>query len=58
MNTPRVNTPSIRYYAKLENSTEEGEENSKIHYYRMGRILPTNGKVKGARWKNFIKSNG
>lgn len=47
MNTPRVNTPSIRYYAKLENSTEEGKKTPKYTITEWAGYYPPMEKLRG-----------
>ena len=47
MNTPRVNTPNIRYYAKLENSTEEGKKTPKYTITEWAGYYPPMEKLRG-----------
>lgn len=47
MNTPRVNTPSIRYYAKLKYSTEEGKKTPKYTITEWAGYYPPMEKLKG-----------
>lgn len=47
MNTPRVNTPSICYYAKLENSTEEGKKTPKYTITEWAGYYPPMEKLRG-----------
>lgn len=52
MNTPRVNTPNIRYYARLENSTEDGKKTPKYtitewagYYLPMEKLRGRDGRI-------------
>lgn len=47
MNTPRVNTPSIRYYAKLKYSTEEGKKTPKYTITEWAGYYPPMEKLRG-----------
>lgn len=47
MNTPRVNTPNIRYYAKLENSTEGGKKTPKYTITEWAGYYPPMEKLRG-----------
>lgn len=47
MNTPRVNTPNIRYYAKLEYSTEDGKKTPKYTITEWAGYYPPMEKLRG-----------
>ena len=47
MNTPRVNTPNIRYYARLENSTEDGKKTPKYTITEWAGYYPPMEKLRG-----------
>ena len=57
MNTPRVNTPNIRYYAKLENSTEEGKKTPKYTITEWAGYYPPMEKLRGRDGRISLNPN-